>query len=132
MLVVAMASTSGFSQEKKNQSKSPDQRTDKIVERLNSEVSLTDEQKPKIKEIIEKREQARADIMKQYPDKNDAYKDAVKKLMVQSEKEIKAILTPEQIAKQKQAREQAREKRKENGNPPPAQNEPPTAPSQTK
>lgn len=82
----------------------PEQRAQKQVDGLNAEVTLTDEQKPKVNELalakIKKVEEIRAKYKGQPENKETAKKEIV---VVRQEfhKNIKAVLTPEQLEKLK-------------------------------
>ena len=125
LVAVAIVSASGMAQEKQKPMKTPEEKAARQVDKMDRELTLTADQKAKIKEIILKRDLAREDLFKKYPEKNDAFREENKKLNNESEKEIKAILTPEQIEKQKQIREQGKNKAGGENAPPP----PPPAPA---
>ena len=126
VVVAAIVSANSVAQDQARPMKTPEDRTERQVEKLNKDLSLTDEQKPKIKEIVLKREQAREELIKKYPEKNEAFREENRKLNAQSDEQIRALLTKEQLEKRKQFREDAMEKnkgnapQKEGSTPPPA------------
>ncbi len=125
---VAIVATVSIAQGKAKPMKTQEERAERQVERMDKDLTLTAEQKTKIKEIMVKRDQAREDLINKYPEKNDAFKEENRKLNYESDKEIKAVLTKEQIEKQKQLREEAKEKRNKGNENPPA----PPAPNNDK
>jgi Spy/CpxP family protein refolding chaperone len=108
---VAIATVNGFAQEKKGERKTPEQRTEKIVVKLNEKLALTDDQKTKVKEVILKQEQQREVSRKQFENNRDAFKESNKKNMQATDVALKNILTPDQMEKVKQLREEQKEKR---------------------
>jgi len=128
VFVAAIVSANSFAQDPARPMKTPEDRTERQVEKMNKDLSLTDEQKPKIKEIVLKREQAREELMKKYPEKNEAFREENKKLNAQSDEQIRAILTKEQLEKRKQFREDGMEKNKAGKTPQKEGSTPPPAP----
>ncbi len=116
LAVAVIVSANCVAQEHTRQMKTPEDRTERQVEKMNKDLSLTDEQKPKVKEIVLKHEQEREELNKKYPEKNEAYRAENKKLNEHADEQIRAVLTKEQLEKRKQFREDAMEKRK-NANP---------------
>ena len=101
-------------QEQAKPGKTPADRMERQIERMDKEMGLSPEQKAKIKEIMTKRDQSRDELMKKYPDRNsEDFKKESRILVMESEKQIKAVFTPEQIEKQKKARDEPRERNKE-------------------
>ena len=100
-----------------HEKKTPEQRTQKQLDELNTDVTLTEEQKPKIYDLVlvkvKKIDEIKAKYKGQPENKEVAKKeiDAVRKDFRQN---LKSILTPAQIekmkAKQKAEKENASEK----------------------
>ena len=133
LVAVAIISAGSIAQEKAKPMKTPEQRAARQVDRMDKDLTLTAEQKTKITEILVKRDQAREDLIKKYPEKNDAFKQENGKLSAEADKEIRAVLTKEQIEKQKQLRDEAREKHKKaTETAPPAPSVAPPAPEPKK
>ena len=86
------ASLSGFAQEVSKKGG-----VDKMLQKMTAELSLTTEQQEKLKPILEEQSTLKKDI-KENPDHADANKAKSKSISGR----IKAILTPEQIAIQKE------------------------------
>ena len=134
LVAVAIAFATTNAQDKKAPTqKTPEQRTERFMTKLTEEYALTEEQKPKVKDLILKREQSRDELRKKYADDNNSFATEFKKANAEADKNVKALLTPEQIEHQKQYIEEARKRNKENAerrklNPPPA---PPVAPAAT-
>lgn len=94
--------------------KSAEQRTDRFMLKATMEYGLTEEQKPQVKAIILTREIQRDELRKQNPGNNEAFQSAFKKVNSETDREIKALLTPAQIEHQKQFREEQRQRNKDN------------------
>lgn len=110
--VVAIASASIFAQESKSSRKSPEERTEKIIEKMKTDLILTDDQVSKLKPVILKREQQREALRAEM----NAGKEDQKKIAREAEEDLKKILTPEQMEKLKQQRKEMREKHKHQQN----------------
>jgi Spy/CpxP family protein refolding chaperone len=91
------ASLSGFAQEAKKGG------VDKMLGKMTTELSLTADQQEKLKPILEEQMALKKDS-KENPDHADANKAKGKEISGR----IKAILTPEQIAIQKEKMEKAK------------------------
>lgn len=76
-----------------------EQRIEKRIERLKTEINLTDEQIPKIRAIYAEQESLK--------DKSPEERREASKLI---QEKLNQVLTPEQIEKQKQLREERRKK----------------------
>lgn len=111
LFAFAIAIVNGKAQEKKGAGQTPEQRTEKMLAKLNEVVTLSDDQKAKAKPVILKRETERTDLKKKYPNK-DEFKKANRENMKKAEVELKKILTAEQAEKLKKHREEMKEKRK--------------------
>ena len=112
LFTVAIAAVNVKAQEKKPAVKSPEERTEKMVGRLNDVLALNDEQKVKAKDIILKREQKRTELHKQYEKDKQSFKKANRENMKSGEEELKKILTPEQSEKLKKHHEEMKQKHK--------------------
>lgn len=112
LAVVASASVSLFAQESKQPTKSPEERTEKIIGKMKGDLTLTDDQVVKLKPVILKREQQRDEMRA----KASADRDSHKKLAQDTEEDLKKILTPEQMEKLKQQRKEMREKHQQKPN----------------
>ncbi len=108
-VVVAIASVSLFAQRDKAPRKTPEERTEKIVVKMKSDLALSDDQVSKLKPVILKREQQRDELYT----KMDTVKSHTRKIMQDSEEDLKKILTPEQQEKRKQQRKDMHEKHKQ-------------------
>ena len=93
--MVATATISMFAQESKQPRKSPEERTEKIVEKWKTDLTLSDDQVSKLKPIVLKREQQRDELRA----KMSAEKENHKKMAKETEEYFKKILTPEQMEK---------------------------------
>jgi hypothetical protein len=109
---IAFVSSSN-AQEKKATSKTPEQRTEKIVSKLNEVLALNEDQKGKVKDVILKREQQRAELHKKFEKDKEGLKEANQKNMKAAEEELRKILSPEQIEKLKKHREEMKQKHKD-------------------
>ncbi len=115
LIAVAIASASGMAQEKKSPCKTPEERTEKIMERMKEKLLLSEGQEAKLKPVILKREQQRDEFQV----KREALMEANKKTMKAVEDELKTILTSEQNEKLKKEHTEDRGKRKEKRSPEP-------------
>lgn len=106
VMMITTISMFGQTQTAKQPQRSPEERTEKMIAKMKTDLALSDEQISKLKPLILKREQQR----KETHEKMDNAKDDVRKAMKESEEEIKKILTPEQYEKLKQMRKEMREK----------------------
>lgn len=106
VIVVAIASVSLFAQTSKAPRKTPEERAEKIVVKMKSDLALSDEQVVKLKPVILKREQQREELHT----KMDTVKSHTRKIMKDAEEDLKKILTPEQLEKLKQERKEMHEK----------------------
>jgi periplasmic protein CpxP/Spy len=99
MICVALlaASLSGFAQESKKGG------SDKMLQTMTTELSLTADQQAKLKPILDEQAELKKDS-KANPDNAEANKQKGKELS----KKVKEILTPEQLEKQKALREKAK------------------------
>lgn len=113
LFAFAIAVVNSSAQPKKDAPKSPEQRTEKIMGKLNEVLTLTDDQKPKVKSVVLKREQTRADLHKKFPNDKEAFKKANKENMKTAEAELKGVLTAEQVDKLKKHREEMKQKHKD-------------------
>lgn len=111
VIMITSISMFGQAQAAKQSSKSPEERTEKIVAKMKTDLALSDDQISKLKPLILKREQQRKEIH----EKMDDAKDDAKKAMKESEEEFKKILSPEQYEKLKQMRKEMRDKHSHNG-----------------
>jgi membrane-bound lytic murein transglycosylase len=106
VVVIAIASVSMFAQTSKPPRKTPEERTEKIVVKMKSDLALSDDQVLKLKPVILKREQQREDLYT----KMDTVKSHSKKIMQDAEQDFKKILTPDQLEKLKQERKEMHDK----------------------
>ena len=105
--VVVMATISIFAQERKEPRKSPEERAEKIVARMKTDLALSDDQVSKLKPVVLKREQQREELRSKVNNARDQHRQMAQ----QTEEDFKNILTPEQMEKLKQHRKEMREKR---------------------
>jgi hypothetical protein len=87
--------------------RSPEERTEKIIAKMKSELVLSDDQVNKLQPVILKREQEREELRSKMRDAHDQHRQMAK----QAEDDFKNILTPEQLEKLKQLRNEMTEKR---------------------
>lgn len=113
LFAFAIAVVNSNAQPKKDTPKSPEQRTEKIMGKLNEVLTLTDDQKPKVKNIVLKREQTKAELHKKFPNDKEGFKKANKENIKVAEAELKAVLTAEQAEKLKKHREEMKQKQKD-------------------
>jgi hypothetical protein len=106
VVAVAIASMSMFAQKSKPPRKTPEERTEKIVVKMKSDLALSDDQVLKLKPVILKREQQREELYT----KMDTVKSHTKAIMKNAEEDFKKILTPEQLEKLKQERKEMHDK----------------------
>lgn len=109
--MITTISMFGQTQTTKQSSKSPEERTEKIVAKMKTDLALSDDQISKLKPLILKREQQRKEIH----EKMDDAKDDARKAMKESEEEFKKILTSEQYEKLRQMRKEMRGKHSHKG-----------------
>lgn len=82
----------------------PEQRAQKSVDQLNAVVTLTEDQKPKVYDLALTRAKNVDVVREKYkgqPDKKELAKTEIKAIHQTYRQGIKAILTPEQLAKEK-------------------------------
>jgi len=111
ILAVAVIMATAFSvlgQEKgiRQPKRSAEDRTEKIVAKMKVDLVLSDDQVLKLKPVILRREQQRSEMYA----KMDTTKSNTKKVLKDSDEEIKRILTSEQYEKLKEQRKEARNK----------------------
>jgi len=106
--VIMITTINMFGQEQpaKQPRKSPEERTERIVAKMKTDLALSDDQVLKLKPIILRREQQRNEMYA----KMDTTKTNTRQLMKDSEEEFKKIFTPEQFEKLKQQRKEMHEK----------------------
>lgn len=101
LIAVSMVQTIS-AQDNNRQRMTPQQRTEQRIQKMDEKLSLTDEQKSKIRDLY-------ADFNKQkYP--NEKRKEAMEKLIA----DITAVLTPEQQVLYKQLQEESAAERRKN------------------
>ena len=125
ILAVAFTCVSAFAQTKPSSTPPPpppasnhsamtaEQRTESAVTRMNKELTLTEDQKPKVKAAILKREKGRDEAREKNKEDKKAFMMAMKKCNEDYDKEINAILTQAQKDKQKQLQDDRMAKAKE-------------------
>lgn len=104
-LLIVFSSVVLFAQQKPAMSaKSPEQKADEIVAKLNTSVGLTDEQIPKVKAISVDRVTKNTEAFKKIGPNDKARLAAANKLVLADwETQLKGILTEDQYAKYLQA-----------------------------
>lgn len=80
------------------------------MDRLNEELKLTDEQKPKVKAVLEATQKKRQELFTDSSTPPEERREKARALMNEETKKMKAILTPDQFAKYEKLREQMRGK----------------------
>src|SRR5437867_3633180 len=78
------------------------------MERMNEELKLTDEQKPKVKEVLEASQKKRQELFTDSNVPREERREKVQAIMAEENKKLKAILTADQYAKYEKMREQMR------------------------
>ena len=78
------------------------------MEKLTTELTLTDAQKPKVKEVLEDTSKKRQELMADSSTPQDERRTKFRALMDDQEKKLKEILTPDQMEKYKKWAEQNR------------------------
>ena len=106
------------------------------VDRMSSELNLNEEQKTKVTALLEKQGKERRELFADNTLPREERRDKMRALMQHENKELKAILTPEQFEKWQKLREQMRPRRPggkpgEPGVPAPAPAPAPTAEPKT-
>lgn len=102
MLIAVSMVQSISAQDNNRQRMTPQQRTEQRIQKMDKKLSLTDEQKSKIRDLY-------ADFNKQkYP--KEKRKEAMEKLIT----DITAVLTPEQQVLYKQLQEESAAERRKN------------------
>lgn len=111
-IILAFASvivmmTSASAQKAVAQKRSPEDRADKALIRMKSDLALSDDQVSRLRPIILKREQKKDELLV----KMDTLKSSTRKIMKEAEEDFKKILTSEQMEKLKLQRKEMHEKR---------------------
>lgn len=110
ILTICTLSAMTFAQEKqKGERVSPEKKHEMKMEKMESELNLTPEQKQKIEAIEEKY----APIQKEQKIKQEALRSEMKETKTQKREEIKALLTPEQLKLMEEKKENKKEQMKE-------------------
>jgi len=81
------------------------------VDRMSSELNLNDEQKTKVTALLEKQGKERRELFADNTLPREERRDKMRALMESENKQLKAILTPEQFEKWQKLREQMRPRR---------------------
>ncbi len=124
MMIVALVSTGTmYAQEKakskdkgtaqKGKNATPEERAEKITTRLKTELSLTEEQTPKVKQSVLNRINLVAAAKVKAKEDKKAFGQERKKIFQAWEVELKGILTPEQYTTFVAKREEKKKKMKE-------------------
>lgn len=98
----------------------PEQRAQKNVDQLNSSLTLTEEQKPKIYDLALTRAKNIDAVKEKYKgqeDKKETAKAEIQVIRKTYRQGVKALLTPEQLAKVKAAKEAKEKKEGDNHDP---------------
>ncbi len=104
---VIVMMTSASAQKAVAQKRSPEDRADKALIRMKSDLALSDDQVSRLRPIILKREQKKDELLV----KMDTLKSSTRKIMKEAEEDFKKILTSEQMEKLKLQRKEMHEKR---------------------
>jgi Spy/CpxP family protein refolding chaperone len=96
------------------------------MERLSTELKLTDEQKAKMTTLLENQAKQRRELVADKALSRDERREKMRALMQDERKEFKSVLTPEQFQKLQQLRAEMRARRPGQGGGP---NEPAAAPA---
>jgi len=81
------------------------------VDRMSTELNLNDEQKTKVTALLEKQGKERREIFGDTSLSREDRRDKMRAVMQDENKQLKAILTPDQFEKWKKLREQIRPRR---------------------
>jgi periplasmic protein CpxP/Spy len=80
------------------------------MERMTTQLSLTDEQKPKVKKVLEDQLKKMQELRNDTSLDQDGRREKMKTIRTDVEKKMKEILKPDQFAKWKESRDQFRKK----------------------
>jgi len=80
------------------------------LERLTTQLNLTDEQKPKVKKVLEDQLKKIQEMRNDTSLDQDARREKMKTMRTDQEKKMKEILTPDQFEKWKKSRDEFRKK----------------------
>ena len=81
---------------------------DQQMERMNEELKLTDEQKPKVKTVLENSQKKRQELFADSSVTGDDRRTKMQSIMEEQNKKLKEILTAEQYTKWEEMRQQFR------------------------
>jgi len=122
LLTLSTVVTAQTAQNKKveraqKQKLTPEQRAQKHVDRLNTEVSLSEDQKPKVYDLalatVKKVDEIKAKYNGQ-PENKDAAQKEIQPVKKEFQQNVKAILTPEQLEKLKVKQQEMKASGKQN------------------
>jgi Spy/CpxP family protein refolding chaperone len=99
-------------------------------ERMVEELNLTDDQKPKVKAIMDAQTQKMRDLRADDGLSQDDKRAKMKAIHEDTATQLKAVLTPDQFAKWQQMSQHMPRHPMQNGDNPPPANPPPSAPPQ--
>ncbi|HET8964482.1 MAG TPA: hypothetical protein VFM99_11320 [Chitinophagales bacterium] len=106
-LAVTMYCTTMSAQENKPARKTAEERTERIIGKMKTDLTLSDDQVSKLKPVVLKREQRRDELRTQIDNDKEHHKQMIK----DTEEEFKKILSAEQLEKLKQQRKEMHDKR---------------------
>ena len=89
------------------QKRTPEERADRALTRMKSDLALSEDQVSKLRPIVLKREQKKDELLV----KMDTLKSSTRKIMKEAEEGFKKILTSEQMEKLKLQRKEMHERR---------------------
>jgi Spy/CpxP family protein refolding chaperone len=99
-------------------------------ERMAEELNLTDDQKPKVKAIMDAQRQKMRDLREDDSLSDDDRRAQMKTIHEDTATQLKAVLTPDQFAKWQKMPQRMPRPPMQNGDNPPPGNPPPDAPPQ--
>jgi Spy/CpxP family protein refolding chaperone len=99
-------------------------------ERMVEELNLTDDQKPKVKTIMDAQTQKMRDVREDDSLSQDDKRAKMKAIHEDTATQLQAVLTPDQFAKWQKISQRMPRRPMQNGDNPPPANPPPAAPPQ--
>ncbi len=106
-----VSSYSSFAQDNNPRRRGGPPAIEQRLDRMEKELNLTADQKTKIKAVMEKDAKAREEVFRDSSLTREQRREKMRARAEEQDKEIKAILTPEQYQKWEKTRIQARQRR---------------------
>ena len=114
LLAASLSAPAVFAQNAnaKREHKSPEEKAKMKTERLDKQLDLTDEQEAKVEQIYLNSARKMAELKEQKGDDKKAMGQDFKVIKQATNEQLKAVLTPEQMAKKEKMEAERREKHK--------------------